>query len=252
MLNQFSRTELLFGKEAMEKLANARVAVFGVGGVGGFAVEALVRSGVGAFDIIDDDKVCLTNLNRQIIATRKTVGKYKVEVMKERILEINPKAQVTTHQCFYLPEEADKFDFSQYNYVIDAIDTVTAKIDLVVRAQEACVPIISSMGAGNKLDPTKFEVADIYKTSVCPLAKVMRRELKARRVKKLKVVYSKEVARKPIDDMSISCRTNCICPPGAERKCTDKRQIPGSTAFVPSVAGLIIAGEVIKDITGVR
>ncbi len=252
MLNQFSRTELLFGKEAMEKLANARVAVFGVGGVGGFAVEALVRSGVGAFDIIDDDKVCLTNLNRQIIATRKTVGKYKVEVMKERILEINPKAQVTTHQCFYLPEEADKFDFSQYNYVIDAIDTVTAKIDLVVRAQEAGVPIISSMGAGNKLDPTKFEVADIYKTSVCPLAKVMRRELKARRVKKLKVVYSKEVARKPIDDMSISCRTNCICPPGAERKCTDKRQIPGSTAFVPSVAGLIIAGEVIKDITGVR
>lgn len=252
MLNQFSRTELLFGKEAMEKLANARVAVFGVGGVGGFAVEALVRSGVGAFDIIDDDKVCLTNLNRQIIATRKTVGKYKVEVMKERILEINPKAQVTTHQCFYLPEEADKFDFSQYNYVIDAIDTVTAKIDLVVRAQEAGVPIISSMGAGNKLDPTKFEVADIYKTSVCPLAKVMRRELKARRIKKLKVVYSKEVARKPIDDMSISCRTNCICPPGAERKCTDKRQIPGSTAFVPSVAGLIIAGEVIKDITGVR
>ncbi len=252
MLNQFSRTELLFGKEAMEKLANARVAVFGVGGVGGFAVEALVRSGVGAFDIIDDDKVCLTNLNRQIIATRKTVGKYKVEVMKERILEINPKAQVTTHQCFYLPEEADKFDFSQYNYVIDAIDTVTAKIDLVVRAQEAGVPIISSMGAGNKLDPTKFEVADIYKTSVCPLAKVMRRELKARRVKKLKVVYSKEVARKPIDDMSISCRTNCICPPGAERKCTDKRQIPGSTAFVPSVVGLIIAGEVIKDITGVR
>lgn len=252
MLNQFSRTELLFGKEAMEKLANARVAVFGVGGVGGFAVEALVRSGVGAFDIIDDDKVCLTNLNRQIIATRKTVGKYKVEVMKERILEINPKAQVNTHQCFYLPEEADKFDFSQYNYVIDAIDTVTAKIDLVVRAQEAGVPIISSMGAGNKLDPTKFEVADIYKTSVCPLAKVMRRELKARRIKKLKVVYSKEVARKPIDDMSISCRTNCICPPGAERKCTDKRQIPGSTAFVPSVAGLIIAGEVIKDITGVR
>lgn len=252
MLNQFSRTELLFGSQAMEKLANARVAVFGVGGVGGFVVEALARSGVGAFDIIDDDKVCLTNINRQIIATRKTVGKYKVDVMKERILEINPKAQVTTHQCFYLPEEADKFDFSQYTYVVDAIDTVTAKIDLVVRAQQAGVPIMSSMGAGNKLDPTKFEVADIYKTSVCPLAKVMRRELKARRVKKLKVVYSKEVARKPIEDMSISCRANCICPPGAERKCTDKRQIPGSTAFVPSVAGLIIAGEVIKDITGVR
>ena len=252
MLNQFSRTELLFGKEAMEKLANARVAVFGVGGVGGYAVEALARSGVGTFDIIDDDKVCLTNINRQIIATRKTVGRYKVEVMKERILEINPKAVVHTHQCFYTPETADQFDFSQYTYVIDAIDTVTGKIELVMRAQAAGVPIMSSMGAGNKLDPTKFEVTDIYKTSVCPLAKVMRRELKARRVKKLKVVYSKELVRKPIEDMSISCRANCICPPGAERKCTDKRQIPGSTAFVPSVAGLIIAGEVIKDITGVR
>lgn len=252
MLNQFSRTELLFGKEAMEKLANARVAVFGVGGVGGYTVEALARSGVGTFDIIDDDKVCLTNINRQIIATRKTVGKYKVEVMKERILEINPKAVVHTHQCFYTPETADQFDFSQYSYVVDAIDTVTGKIELVMRAQAAGVPIMSSMGAGNKLDPTKFEVTDIYKTSVCPLAKVMRKELKARRVKKLKVVYSKELVRKPIEDMSISCRANCICPPGAERKCTDKRQIPGSTAFVPSVAGLIIAGEVIKDITGVR
>ena len=252
MLNQFSRTELLFGKEAMEKLANARVAVFGVGGVGGYTVEALARSGVGTFDIIDDDKVCLTNINRQLIATRKTVGKYKVEVMKERILEINPKAVVHTHQCFYTPETADKFDFSQYTYVVDAIDTVTGKIELVMRAQAAGVPIMSSMGAGNKLDPTKFEVADIYKTSVCPLAKVMRRELKARRVKKLKVVYSKELVKKPIEDMSISCRANCICPPDAERKCTDKRQIPGSTAFVPSVAGLIIAGEVIKDITGVR
>lgn len=252
MLNQFSRTELLFGKEAMEKLANARVAVFGVGGVGGYTVEALARSGVGTFDIIDDDKVCLTNINRQIIATRKTVGKYKVEVMKERILEINPKAIVHTHQCFYTPETADQFDFSEYTYVVDAIDTVTGKIELVMRAQAAGVPIMSSMGAGNKLDPTKFEVTDIYKTSVCPLAKVMRKELKARRVKKLKVVYSKELVRKPIEDMSISCRANCICPPGAERKCTDRRQIPGSTAFVPSVAGLIIAGEVIKDITGVR
>lgn len=252
MLNQFSRTELLFGKEAMDKLANARVAVFGVGGVGGFTVEALARSGVGTFDIIDDDKVCLTNINRQIIATRKTVGKYKVDVMKERILEINPKAVVNTYQCFYTPETADQFDFSKYTYVVDAIDTVTGKIDLVMKAQAAGVPIMSSMGAGNKLDPTKFEVTDIYKTSVCPLAKVMRRELKARRVKKLKVVYSKELVRKPIEDMSISCRANCICPLGAERKCTDRRQIPGSTAFVPSVAGLIIAGEVIKDITGVR
>lgn len=252
MLNQFSRTELLLGNEGMEKLSKARVAVFGIGGVGGFTVEALARSGVGEFDLFDDDKVCLTNINRQIIATRKTVGKYKVEVMRDRILEINPKAIVHTHQTFYTPEVADQYDFSEYTYVVDAIDTVTGKIELVLRAQEKNVPIISSMGAGNKLDPTKFEVADIYKTSVCPLAKVMRKELRVRGVKKLKVVYSKEIARKPIEDMSISCRSNCICPPGAERKCTEKRQIPGSIAFVPSVVGLIIAGEVIKDITGVH
>lgn len=178
MLNQFSRTELLFGKEAMEKLADSRVAVFGIGGVGGYTVEALVRSGVGKLDLIDDDKVCLTNLNRQIIATRSTVGKYKVDVMKDRILDINPKAEVNVHKCFYLPETKDEFDFSQYDYVVDAVDTVTAKIQLVMEAKEAGVPIISSMGAGNKLDPTAFQVADIYKTSVCPLAKVMRRELK--------------------------------------------------------------------------
>lgn len=251
MLNQFSRTELLLGNEAMEKLKNSRVAIFGIGGVGGYTVEALVRSGIGCFDLIDDDKVCLTNLNRQIIATRKTVGQYKVEVMKERILEINPKAEVHTHQCFYSKETADNFDFSQYSYVVDAIDTVSAKIELVLRAQEKNVPIISCMGAGNKLDPTKFEVTDIYKTSVCPLAKVMRKELKLRGVKKLKVVYSKEPAMKPLEDMSISCRSHCICPPGAERKCTVKRQIPGSTSFVPSVAGLIIAGEVIKEIAGI-
>ena len=248
MLNQFSRSELLFGKEGMQKLSNARVAVFGVGGVGGFVAEALVRSGVGNFDIIDDDKVCLTNLNRQIIATRKTVGKEKVDVMKERILEINPNAQVTIHQCFYLPETKDRFDFTKYDYVVDAVDTVTAKIELVMQAQEANVPIISSMGAGNKMNPAMFEVADIYKTSVCPLAKVMRRELKKRHVKKLKVVYSKEQPLVPIDDMSISCRTNCICPKGAQRKCTDRRAIPGSNAFVPSVVGLIIASEVVKDI----
>ncbi len=252
MLNQFSRTELLFGNEAMNKLSQSRVAVFGIGGVGGFTVEALARSGVGTFDIFDDDKVCLTNINRQLIATRKTVGQYKVEVMKERILEINPNATVNIHQTFYTPEVADQFDFSEYSYVVDAIDTVTGKIELVMRANQHNVPIISCMGAGNKLDPTMFEVADIYKTSVCPLAKVMRKELKVRGVKKLKVVYSKEVARKPIEDMSLSCKKNCICPPGAERKCTDRRQIPGSTSFVPSVAGLIIAGEVIKDITGVR
>lgn len=248
MLDQFSRTELLLGSEAMDKLKNARVAIFGVGGVGGFAVEALARSGVGTIDIIDDDKVCLTNLNRQIIATRSTIGKYKVEVMKERILDINPKAVVNAHQCFYSPETANQFNFADYDYVIDAIDTVTGKIELVMRANETNTPIICSMGAGNKLDPTKFEVADIYKTSVCPLAKVMRRELKARRVKKCKVVYSKELPIKPKLDSVTSCKTGCVCPPGATRKCTDKRQIPGSTSFVPSVVGLIIAGEVVKDL----
>ena len=252
MLNEFSRTELLIGKEAMQRLYGARVAVFGIGGVGGYVVEALARSGVGAFDLIDDDKVCLTNINRQIIATRKTIGKYKVDVMEERVHSINPEAQVTVHKCFYLPETADQFDFTQYDYVVDAVDTVTAKIQLVMEAREAGVPIISSMGAGNKLDPTAFQVADIYKTSVCPLAKVMRRELKKRGIKKLKVVYSQETPTRPIEDMAISCRTNCICPPGAAHKCTERRDIPGSTAFVPSVVGLIIAGEVIKDLTGKR
>ena len=249
MLNQFSRTQLLLGKEAMDVLENSRVAVFGIGGVGGYTVEALARSGVGIIDLIDDDKVCLTNINRQIIATRKTVGKYKVDVMKERILEINPNAVVNTHKCFFLPENKDEFDFSQYSYVVDAVDTVTAKIQLVLEAQNAGVPIISSMGAGNKLDPTQFEVADIYKTSVCPLAKVMRRELKKRGVKHLKVVYSREKAIRPIEDMAISCRAHCICPPGAKHKCTERRDIPGSNAFVPSVVGLIMAGEVIKDLT---
>ena len=233
MLNQFSRTELLLGKESMEKLQNSRVAVFGVGGVGGFTVEALVRSGVGAIDLIDDDKVCLTNLNRQLIATRSTVGKYKVDVMADRIKDINPNCQVNTYKCFYLPENKDDFDFSQYDYIVDAVDTVTAKIQLVMEAKEKNVPIISSMGAGNKLNPAMFEVADIYKTSVCPLAKVMRRELKKRGVKKLKVVYSKEKPIRPIEDMSISCRTHCICPPGAAHKCTERRDMPGSTAFVP-------------------
>ena len=206
MLTQFSRTELLFGKEAMDKLAGSKVAVFGIGGVGGYVCEALVRSGVGAFDLIDDDKVCLTNLNRQIIATRSTVGKYKTDVMRDRMLDINPNVE------------------------------------------EKNIPIISSMGAGNKLDGSQFKVADIYKTKVCPLAKVMRRELKKRGVKKLKVVYSEEIPTRPIEDMAISCRNSCICPPGAEHKCTERRDIPGSVAFVPSVAGLIIAGEVAKDL----
>ncbi len=248
MLTQFSRTELLLGKEAMNRLEKSRVAVFGVGGVGGYVCEALVRSGIGAFDLIDDDKVCLTNLNRQIIATRKTVGKYKAEVMRDRILEINPNAEVRLHKCFFLPENAEEFPFAEYNYIVDAVDTVTAKIELVMRAQEMRIPIISSMGAGNKLDASRFRVADIYQTKVCPLAKVMRRELKKRGVGELKVVYSEEKPTRPIEDLSISCRNNCICPPGAKHKCTERRDIPGSVAFVPSVAGLIIAGEVVKDL----
>ena len=232
----------------MERLANARVAVFGIGGVGGYTVEALARSGVGTLDLIDDDKVCLTNINRQILATRKTIGKYKVDVAKERILDINPDAKVNVYKTFYMPDTRDRFDFSQYDYIVDAIDTVTGKIEMVLQANEAGVPIISSMGAGNKVNPSMFEVADIYKTSVCPLAKVMRRELKKRGVKKLKVVYSKEKPIRPEEDLEISCRQNCICPPGTERTCTVRRDIPGSNAFVPSVVGLIIAGEVIKDI----
>ena len=249
MLNQFSRTQLLLGSDNMDRLADAKVAVFGIGGVGGYVVEALARSGVGSFVLVDDDKVCLTNINRQIIATRKTVGKYKVDVMKDRILEINPDADVEIRKCFYLPENAADFDFSEYDYVVDAVDTVTAKIELIMRAKEAGTPVISSMGAGNKLDASAFRVADIYKTKVCPLAKVMRRELKKRGVKKLKVVYSEEQPIRPIEDMAISCRSHCICPPGAAHKCTERRDIPGSVAFVPSVAGLIIAGEVIKDLT---
>ena len=248
MLTQFSRTELLFGKEAMDKLAGSKVAVFGIGGVGGYVCEALVRSGVGAFDLIDDDKVCLTNLNRQIIATRSTVGKYKTDVMRDRMLDINPNVEVEVHKCFFLPENADDFPWDSYDYVVDAVDTVTAKIALVMKCKEKNIPIISSMGAGNKLDGSQFKVADIYKTKVCPLAKVMRRELKKRGVKKLKVVYSEEIPTRPIEDMAISCRNNCICPPGAEHKCTERRDIPGSVAFVPSGAGLIIAGEVAKDL----
>ena len=248
MLNQFSRTELLLGKENMERLADARVAVFGIGGVGGYTVEALARSGVGTLDLVDDDKVCLTNINRQIIATRSTVGKYKVDVAKDRILDINPHAVVHTYKTFYMPNTANQFDFSQYDYVVDAIDTVTGKIQLVEQANACGVPIISSMGAGNKLDPSAFEVADIYKTSVCPLAKVMRHELRKRGIPKLKVVYSKEKPIAPKEDMANSCKTHCICPPGTARKCTQRRQVPGSNAFVPAAAGLIVAGEVVKDL----
>ncbi len=237
MQNQFSRTELLFGQEAMDFISRSRVAVFGIGGVGGFTVEALARSGIGAIDIIDNDKVALSNINRQIIATHKTVGRFKVDVCAERIADINPDCKVTAYKTFYMPETAGGFDFKNYDYIVDAIDTVTGKIAIIENAQKCGTPVISCMGAGNKSDPTAFEVADIYKTSVCPLAKVMRRELKKRGVTKLKVVYSKEEPIKhenPQDE-------------GGSR-----RAIPASCAFVPSVAGLIIAGEVIKDLTGLR
>lgn len=250
MLNQFSRTQLVFGKEAMDILARSSVAVFGVGGVGGYTVEALARSGVGRIDIIDDDKICLTNINRQIIATRETVGRYKVDVAQERIHAINPDCDVRKHRTFYMPDTKDEFDFTEYDYIVDAIDTVKGKLELVMNAKAANTPIICSMGAGNKVDATAFEVADIYDTSVCPLARVMRYECRKRGIDKLKVVYSKEKPIRPVEDMSVSCRNNCICPPDTARKCTVRRDIPGSTAFVPSVAGLIIAGEVIKDLIG--
>lgn len=244
MLNQFSRTELLLGKEAMVRLSASRVAVFGIGGVGGFTVEALVRSGIGTVDIIDDDKISLTNINRQIYATLKTVGQYKVDVASQRIHEINPNAVVNTYKTFYTPETADRFDFTKYDYIVDAIDTVTGKLALIENADKAGTPIISCMGAGNKLDATAFEVADIYKTTMCPLAKVMRKELRRRGIKKLKVVYSKEPPMTPNDTDNICTAEHS----DTERTGTPRRQVPGSTAFVPSVAGLIIAGEVIKDL----
>ena len=234
---QFSRTELILGSEAMQKLKDAHVAVFGIGGVGGYTVEALVRSGIGAIDIIDNDTVCLSNLNRQIIATHKTLGMYKVDAAKERILDINPDIEVTAYKTFYLPETEDQFDFTKYDYIVDAIDTVSGKIALAVNAQKAGTPIISSMGAGNKINADKFEVADIYETSVCPLARVMRTELKKKGIKKLKVVYSKEKPITPLENVQTDASAK-------------RRQTPGSCAFVPSVAGLIIAGEIIKDITG--
>ena len=241
MLDQFSRTELIFGRSAMDTLASSRVAVFGVGGVGGFTVEALARSGIGTLDLIDDDKVCLTNLNRQIIALHSTIGRYKVDAAEARIHDINPDCKVNTFKTFFMPETADQFDFSQYDYVVDAIDTVTGKLEIIERAKAAGVPVISSMGAGNKIDPTAFEVTDIYKTSVCPLAKVMRYQLKRRGIKKLKVVYSKEQPIAP----SQSAYEDCV---NESEKSASRRSTPGSNAFVPSVVGLIIAGEVIKDI----
>lgn len=248
-MEAFVRTELLLGRDAIERLQQARVAVFGLGGVGGYVVEALARSGVGALDLIDHDTVSVSNLNRQIFALHSTIGRDKADVAKERVLDINPDIQVTLWKTFYLPDTADQFDLTQYDYIVDAIDTVTGKLELIEQAQRAGTPIISSMGAGNKMDASAFEVTDIYKTSICPLARVMRRELKKRGIKKLKVVYSKEPPITPLDDMSISCRTHCICPPGTARKCTQRRQVPGSNAFVPAAVGLIVAGEVVKDLT---
>lgn len=239
MREQFSRTEILLGEDAVTALMSSRVAVFGVGGVGGYVCEALVRSGVGAFDLIDKDVVSESNINRQIIATHKTVGRYKAEVMKERMLDINPSVDVRIRNCFYLPENAEEFSFEEYDYIVDAVDTVTAKISLVMKAKEMGIPIISAMGAGNKLDPSRFKVADIYKTEMCPLAKVMRHELKKRGIKKLKVVYSDEKPIKPV--MSVKAEE------GAGRK-----DIPGSTSFVPGAAGLVIASEVIKDLIALK
>ena len=236
----------------MDRFASSRVAVFGIGGVGGYVVEALARSGIGALDLIDDDKVCLTNINRQILATGQTIGRYKVDVAADRIHDINPDCEVRTYKTFFLPDTQDQFDFHDYDYVVDAIDTVTGKLAIIEKAKAAGVPVISSMGAGNKLNASLFEVSDIYKTSVCPLAKVMRHECRKRGIDSLKVVYSKEKPVRPLEDMSISCKKQCICPPGTARKCTERRDIPGSTAFVPSVVGLIIAGEVVNDIAGVQ
>ena len=249
MLDQFSRTELIIGKEALEKLHNSKVAIFGIGGVGSYVVEGLVRAGIQNFLLIDDDRVCLTNLNRQIIATRKTIGKPKVEVAKERILDINPNANVETFQVFLMPDSNEILEKS-VDYVVDAVDTVTAKIEIITRAKKLNIPVISCMGTGNKLDPTRFEVADIYKTSMCPLAKVLRKELRKRNIDNLKVVYSKEEQIKPKETDENSCKNNCICPPGTKRKCSIRNQVPGSISFVPSVAGLIIAGEVVKDLIG--
>ncbi|MDR1131992.1 MAG: tRNA threonylcarbamoyladenosine dehydratase [Oscillospiraceae bacterium] len=248
MLDEFSRTRLLLGKPGMAKLRAASVAVFGLGGVGSYAAEALARCGVGAIALFDDDRICVTNINRQLLATHRTVGHKKAEEMKNRILEINPRCAVAVNAVFYCEENAGEFPLGQYDYVVDAIDTVSSKLVLIERAKRANVPIISCMGAGNKLDPTKFEVADIMKTSVCPLARVMRKELRARGISALKVVYSRERVTAPIADDETSCRYHCVCPPDSGRSCGVRRQIPGSISFVPPVAGFILAAEVVKDL----
>lgn len=250
MLTQFSRTELIYGSAAMQKLRDSHVLVIGIGGVGGYAVEALARSGVGALTLIDDDQICLTNINRQLYATHSTVGRYKVDVAAERIRDICPDTAVYAHRCFYLPDTAEQFDFTQYDYIIDAIDTVKGKLEIVTRAKAVGTPVISAMGAGNKIDPSRFRVADIYQTRNCPLARVMRNELRKRGVASLTVVYSDEPPIRPVEDSAASCRSHCVCPPGTARKCTARRDIPGSTAFVPSVAGLVLAGAVVQGLTG--
>lgn len=248
---QFARTRLTFGKENMEKIFASRVIVFGLGGVGSYVVEALARSGVGALDIVDDDRICLTNLNRQLFALRSTVGKDKVDVAEARIHDINPGCKVTKHKTFFMPDNAAEFDFSQYDYIVDCIDTVTGKLQLVLQAKEAGKPVISCMGMGNKVDPTLIKVADISRTSVCPLARVMRGELKKRGIKRLKCVFSTEKVIPPHEeDIEVSCKYHCVCPPGTKRTCAVRNQVPGSNAFVPSVAGLVIAGEVLKDLCG--
>jgi tRNA A37 threonylcarbamoyladenosine dehydratase len=252
LINQFSRSEFVFGKHGIEKIFSANIALFGIGGVGGHCAEALVRGGISKISIFDDDKICVTNINRQLVAAHSTIGKFKADVLKERLLDINPSAEITPQKIFYSPENANEIDLSQFDYVIDAIDTVTAKTELVVRAKAANVKIISSMGAANKTDITAFEVADIFSTSVCPLAKVMRKELRTRGITSLKVVYSKQTPIVPKEDTTSSCRTNCVCPPGTVRKCTVRRQIPGSNSFVPPAVGLIIAGEVLCDIASVN
>ncbi len=252
MLNEFSRTELLIGKPALSRLAASHVAIFGIGGVGGYVAEALARSAVGRFTLVDDDRICLTNINRQLHATHKTVGAFKAEVMAERIRDIDPAAQVEVRRVFYTEKTAEELFDAKWDYIVDAMDTVSAKLDLIERAVKHGVPVISCMGAANKLDPTRLEVADIYETSVCPLCKVMRHELRKRGVEHLKVVYSREPPITPHETVETSCRYQCICPAGTKRTCTVRRQIPGSTAIVPPVAGFILAGEVIKDLAGIR
>ncbi len=242
MEEQFIRTQMLLGSEAMNRLHNSRVAIFGIGGVGGYAAEALARSGIGAFDLIDMDTVSISNINRQIIAAMSTVGRYKTEVMRDRILDINPQADVVVHNCFYLPENEQEFNFNQYDYIVDAVDTVTAKISIICKAKKLQIPVISSMGAGNKMDAAAFQAGDISNTSVCPLARVMRRELKKRGIDSLKVVYSEEKPMKPMEEfMEDGSDTGML---------SNRRSTPGSVSFVPPVAGLILAGEVVKDIIG--